>query len=100
MQMGTHWSTSVSTGMADECISDCSTDSIDSEIEPQAMDLQDGDFSCINKDLLNILSVNVNSITKEGRVDELEVLAHELNLDIICVQESKHSNEIPENLFY
>ena len=85
--------------MADECISDCSTDSIDSEIEPQAMDLQDGDFSCINKDMLNILSVNVNSITKEGRVDELEVLAHELNLDIICVQESKHSNEIPENLY-
>ena len=38
-------------------------------------------------------------ITKEGRVEELEVLAQELNLDIICVQESNHSAEVPQNLY-
>ena len=99
MQTRAHQSILAFTGMADDLISNCSDDSHDNEFEPQTIDLQDGNFSCLNRNLLNILSVNVNSITKEGRVDELEVLAHELNLDIICVQESKHSDEVPQNLY-
>ena len=73
----------------DDNASYCSdTDSI-SDLEPSTLDLNDGDLSQINTKLLNIASYNINSITHGSRKDELESLAHNLNLAAICLTETK-----------
>ena len=73
----------------DDNLSHCSdTDSI-SDLEPSTLDLNDGDLSQINTKLLNIASYNINSITHGSRKDEIESLAHKLNLAAICLTETK-----------
>ena len=75
--------------LTDDNASFCSdTDSI-SDLEPSTLDLNDGDLSQINTKLLNIASYNINSITHGSRKDELESLAHNLNLAAICLTETK-----------
>ena len=86
-------------GMADDQNNYWSHDILDRTSGPYTLDLQDGDYDCINRDLLNILSVNINSITKEGRLAEVEALAHDLSLDILCVQETKHDVSVPKSKY-
>ena len=65
--------------------STCSdTDSI-SDLDPRTLDLSNGDLSPINTKLLNIAAYNINSITNGIRREELESLAHQLNLAAICL---------------
>lgn len=45
---------------------------------------------------LNILTCNANSII--NKINELEVLANEENIDIICIQESKINNKNPPKI--
>ena len=85
--------------MADDQNNYWSHDILDRTSGPYTLDLQDGDYDCINRDLLNILSVNINSITKEGRLAEVEALAHDLSLDILCVQETKHDVSVPKSKY-
>ena len=59
-------------------------------------DLSDG--SPINNDNFNIVHYNVNSITAEGRLDQLSDICSTLNLDVLIVTESKLDQTIPINL--
>ena len=77
--------------------SNCSdTDSI-SDLDPNTLDLSGGDFSQINTKLFNIASYNVNSITHGSRKDEIESLAHQLNLAAICLTETKLDDLVHES---
>ena len=70
------------------------TDSI-SDLDPRTLDLSNGDMSPINTKLLNIAAYNINSITNGIRREELESLAHQLNLAAICLTETKLDDTLP-----
>ena len=83
----------------DDNASYCSdTDSI-SDLEPSTLDLNDGDLSQINTKLLNIASYNINSITHGSRKDEIESLAHKLNLAAICLTETKLDDLVHDSCY-
>ena len=62
-----------------------SNDSISSlsDLEPKTVNMVDGDFSCVNKKLLNVVSYNVNSLTHQGRVEELGAICRGIDADVI-----------------
>ena len=77
--------------------STCSdTDSI-SDLDPRTLDLSNGDMSPINTKLLNIAAYNINSITNGIRREELESLAHQLNLAAICLTETKLDDTVHDS---
>ena len=80
--------------------SECSdTDSL-SDLDPQTIDLTNGDFSPINTKLFNIASYNINSITSGNKRDQIESLAHQLNLAAICLSETKLDDNVHESFFH
>ena len=85
--------------IADENESNCSDTGSISDLDPRTLDLSSGDFSQVNTKLLNIASLNVNSITHGSRRDEIESLAHQLNLAAICLTETKLDDLVHESCF-
>ena len=84
----------------DDNQSDCSdTDSL-SDLDPQTIDLTCGDLSPINTKLFNIASYNINSITSGNKRDQIESLAHQLNLAAICLSETKLDDNVHESFFH
>ena len=84
----------------DDNQSECSdTDSL-SDLDPQTIDLTNGDFSPINTKLFNIASYNINSITSGNKRDQIESLAHQLNLAAICLSETKLDDNVHESFFH
>ena len=84
----------------DDNQSECSdTDSL-SDLDPQTIDLTNGDFSPINTKLFNIASYNINSITCGNKRDQIESLAHQLNLAAICLTETKLDDNVHESFFH
>ena len=77
--------------------STASNDSLGSldDLEPQTHDFSDGNFSKVNKDLLNILHYNVNSV--QNKMDQIEARSKELNADIICLTETKLDDKVAES---
>ena len=89
----------------DDC-SDCSLDSLgsvddvdDSDDSPNTLDLTSGDFSPINTQLFSVLAYNINSITSAFKKDQLESMAHNLNLDIIALTETKLNDSVQESVY-
>ena len=84
----------------DQC-SNCSSSSLGSvdELNPNTLDLTTGDYSAINTQLFSVLAYNINSITATSKKDQLESMAHELNLDIIALTETKLSDSIQESVY-
>ena len=74
--------------------SNCSDTESISDLDPNTIDLTDGDFTQINTKLLNIASYNINSITHGSRKDEIEIIAHQLNLAVICLTETKLDDNV------
>lgn len=64
---------------------------------PETLDLSDGEFRLIKADYLNILSINIDSITSHGKLEQLELLVKELNLSALAISESKLDDTIAEN---
>ena len=77
----------------------CSDTESISDLDPNTLDLTNGDYSQINTKLLNIASYNINSITHGSRKDEIESLAHKLNLAAICLTETKLDDLVHDSCF-
>ena len=60
----------------------------------------DGDFSPVNKQLLNVVSFNVNSLTHGSRLEELRALCREVNADVICLQETKMDETVSPSVYH
>ena len=82
----------------DDC-SNCSDVGSVDELNPNTLDLTTGDFSAINTQLFSVLAYNINSITATSKKDVLESMAHELNLDIIALTETKLSDSVQESVY-
>jgi hypothetical protein len=67
------------------------------DCNPSSVDL--ADYKLINVSMLNIATFNINSITCDSRLEQLSVLAHELNLSCLCLVESKLSDDIDPCVF-
>ena len=68
-------------------------------LDPNTLDFSDGNLAQINKDSLNIVSCNINSILAENRLDELKVLIKEASIDILFLSETKHDDNISVDRF-
>ena len=84
----------------DQC-STCSSSSLGSidDLNPNTLDLTTGDYSVINTQLFSVLAYNINSITASSKKDQLESMAHELNLDIIALTETKLCDAVQESVY-
>ena len=84
----------------DQC-STCSSSSLGSidDLNPNTLDLTTGDYSVINTQLFSVLAYNINSITASSKKDQLESMAHELNLDIIALTETKLCDSVQESVY-
>ena len=90
--------------MNDDSFSDfssvCSDQSYISDLEDECKsfnyDLSNGSPIDINN--FNIVHFNINSITAEGRLDQLSDICKILNLDVLIITESKLDETIPINL--
>ena len=69
---------------------------LDNECQSYNYDLSNG--SPINNDNFNIVHYNINSITADGRLDQLSDICSTLNLDVLILTESKLDNTIPSHL--
>ena len=68
-------------------------------LEPNTLDLSDGNLAQINKDSLNIVSCNINSILAENRLDEIKVMIREASIDILFLSETKLDDSISVDRF-
>ena len=90
--------------MNDEYLSDISSvvsdlsyiSDLEDECESVNYNLSNGSPIDINN--FNIVHFNINSITAEGRLDQLSDICTTLNLDVLIITESKLDQTIPSNL--
>ena len=90
--------------MNDEYLSDISSvvsdlsyiSDLEDECESVNYNLSNG--SPIDVNNFNIVHFNINSITAEGRLDQLSDICAILNLDVLILTESKLDQTIPNNL--
>ena len=66
------------------------------ETQSHNYDLSNG--SPINTNNFNIVHYNINSITAEGRIEQLSNICNILNLDVLILTESKIDQTIPNHL--
>jgi hypothetical protein len=90
--------------MTDSDLSDIGSDvsdlsyisDLDDEHQSVNYDLSNG--SPIDTNNFNIVHYNINSITADGRLDQLSDICSTLNLDVLIITESKIDQTIPSNL--
>ena len=95
---------SLSCKLNDDSLSDISSECSDlsyiSDLEDECKsvnyNLSNG--SPIDTNYFNIVHYNINSITAEGRLDQLSDICATLNLDVLIITESKLDQTIPSNL--
>ena len=66
---------------------------------PNTLNLTDGDFSKVNKQLFNIGFYNINSITFGDRINQLYDYCRKLNLSILGICESKLDDTISTSIY-
>ena len=66
---------------------------------PNTLNLTDGDFSKVNKQLFNVGFYNVNSITFGDRINQLYDYCRKLNLSILGICESKLDDTISTSIY-
>ena len=90
--------------MNDESMSDVSSNISDisylSDFEDvcQSVNFELSNGSPINVNNFNIVHYNINSITAEGRIEQLSNICNILNLDVLILTESKIDQTIPNHL--
>ena len=89
--------TSTPPHLEDDTWSTVSSDSLGSvdELEPATLDFSDGIYDKVNKNLLNIIHFNVNSLL--NKIDQIEAQIKELNADVICLTETKLDDNVAES---
>ena len=68
------------------------------EYECQSLNFDLTNGSPINVNNFNVVHYNINSITAQGRLDQLSGICSTLNLDVLIITESKLDQTIPNNL--
>ena len=81
----------------DESLSDCSLLS-ESENSPQSINIDISNGSPIDTGDLIVVHFNIDSITAEGRLEQLKVICQTMNLDVLIITESKLDDSIPNSL--
>ena len=82
--------------------SNCSsTDSLGStsDLAPGCVDLSAGDYSSVNRNLLNVAHYNINSITCRTKLEQIGSLGRQLNLSVIAISETKLDDNIQDSVF-
>ena len=81
----------------DESLNDCSLLS-ESENNPQSINIDISNGSPIDTGDLIVVHYNIDSITAEGRLEQLNVVCQTLKLDILIITESKLDKSIPNSM--
>ena len=66
---------------------------------PNTLNLTDGDFSKVKKELFNITCFNINSITHGDRINQLSDYCRKLNLSVLGICESKLDDTISASIY-
>ena len=69
------------------------------ENEPQSINIDFSNGSPLNDGDFTIVHYNINSITAEGRLEQLNQVCSVLKVDCLVLTESKLSPEIPSSIF-
>ena len=70
-----------------------------SATSPNTLNLTDGDFLKVNKQRFNIRCFNVNSITRNDRINQLHDYGRKLNLSILGICEFKLDDTILASIY-
>ena len=81
-----------------ECseISYISDSDLDYDLESVNFDLSNG--SPIDATNFNLVHYNINSVTAEGRLEELSTVCRLMNIDVLILTETKLDDTIPDNM--
>ena len=80
-----------------ESLSDCSILS-EPEENPQSVNIDISNGSPIDTKDLIVVHFNIDSITAEGRLEQLKTVCHTLKVDILIITESKLDDSIPNSM--
>ena len=83
--------------MINESINDCSLLS-EPEHNPQSINIDISNGSPIDTGDLIVVHFNIDSITADGRLEQLNVVCQTLKLDILIMTESKLDESIPNSM--
>ena len=86
--------------LCDDSLSDVSVCLSEPDENPQSIYLDISNGSTINRDDFTITHYNINSITAEGRLEEVTIVASALNVDVLVCTESKLCQTIPCNILH
>ena len=78
--------------------SDTSLCASESDETPTSVNIDISNGSPLNNDDFIVIHYNINSITAEGRLEQLSYVANVLKVDVIVCTESKLDISIPTNL--
>ena len=84
--------------LIDDTLTDISICESESENTPQSINIDISNGSPLDTDDFLVLHYNINSITVDGRLEELKDVTANLNVDVLICTESKLSQYIPTNL--
>ena len=82
----------------DEALGDVSFIESEPDNSPQSVNIDISNGSPFNEDDFLVLHYNINSITAEGRLEELSDVTSTLKVDVLICTESKLSQIIPNNI--
>ena len=83
--------------MLNESLNDCSLLS-EPENNPQSINIEISNGSPIDTGDLIVVHFNIDSITAEGRLEQLKVVCQTLKLDVLIITESKLDESIPNSM--
>ena len=90
--------------LADESISDCSSECSDSsylsDLDDQwnSLNFDISNGSPINPENINVVHYNINSILATDKLEQLSAICRLLNIEVLIITESKLDDNIPNNL--
>ena len=84
--------------LCDDSLSDISFCESEPDNLPQSVNIDISNGSPFNEDDFLVLHYNINSITAEGRLEELTLVTSTLKVDVLICTESKLSQSIPDNI--
>ena len=84
--------------LCDDSLSDISICDSEPDETPKSVYIDISNGSTINEDDFKVVHYNINSITAEGRLEELNVVTSTLKVDVLICTESKLSQTIPSNI--
>ena len=84
--------------LSDDTLSEISFSGSEPDNSPQSVNIDISNGSPFNNDDFIVLHYNINSITAEGRLEELAIVTSTLKVGVLICTESKLSQIIPNNI--